>query len=296
MRHAKQRLVPGWATSLILLFGVAAWPVQDEAVRLPGVPNLTVVPPPQITSDTPPRVALADESQVTRAVGLGRRAAQERRRPYEALAPWRIVVDKGGEYATLLSPDAVACMLGYYAEQRRWSDEKLQDQLGEALQRFGSGVCVYVELRSFAHVSRAFGSAGKVRPGTPSEAYEATFLLDSGAERFEGVTSVLDEGSFGSVAMNSAGLRYQRVDLPEVHNTTFVSDVHTWGESFGANYYVWWPLAELHSPDAKSLGLAVITPLRERSYSIPIQWCERGDEAEEGDALPEGTTESSDEL
>lgn len=243
--------------------------VQDEAVRLPGVPDLSVAPPSRIAAGAT-TVLSVDAESVQRSVGIGRTAALERRPARDVLAPWRTVVDKDGEYATLLTPDAVACLTGYYAGQRRWPDDKLKKELADALERFRSGVCLYVELRSFAHVSRAFGSAGKVRPGTPSEAYEALFLLDAGGERFEGITPALDSAVFGDVGINSSGLYYQRVQLPEVHHTTVVTDVHSWGQSFGANYYVWWPADELCATGQDSLCLTVITPLRQREYSVPF--------------------------
>lgn len=244
-----------------------------EALRLP---NLEVKVPPDILNTHGKGYGpwVAGGPEIDKALALGRSLAAERVPHWRVLQPWRVIVDKDGEYATLLSPPAVACLLAYYAEQREWPSEELQQKLADALDRFGKGVCIYVELRSYAHLgSSILGMrAGDIRPGTPAEAYEALFLLDAGGKKIEGKTSELP----GGCQVNSNGLHYEAVALPEVSHTRPLSRVHSSGSSYGANYYLWWPLSKpdgtpTFGDDPERLRLTIITPARQREFSVELK-------------------------
>ena len=251
--------------------------IRDSDVWKPLMPRLDIGPPQSMTVVTKsrPEAWRPTSLQVEEAIKRGRAVARTGKPIIEALAPWRSVLDRGGEYATFLAPLAVACALGHQAEEHSWSEIKLRRNLEEALGRFGSGACVYIELRSFAHESRAFGSAGEIRPGTPGEAYEAAFLLDGGGQKYEGVTPNLEPERMGEVRINSAGHHYQVVPLPEVAGSSTLYHEQTTGKSYGANYYVWWPFVDddgLHMfmPDVTNLRLTIITPTRKREYILTV--------------------------
>ena len=266
------------ATSL-----TTGYTIRDSEVRRSQMPRLDIGPPRDMTiaKESAPLAWQPRSPQVEEAIERGRAAARAGKPAFAVLAAWRLVVDEGGEYATFLTPLAVACVLGYQAEERSWPEAKLRQNVEEAIDRFGSGVCVYVELRSFAHESVAFGSAGEIRPGTPGEAYEATFLLDGGSRKYEGVTANLDPERVGEVRINSAGQHYQVVFLPEVAGSATVFREQTTGQSYGANYYVWWPFVDeedksIFGSDSTNLWyleairLTVITPMRKREYLLTI--------------------------
>ena len=249
--------------------------IRDSDVRNSLMPRLDVGPPQDmlVVREGAPSTWQPTPSQVEKTIEEGRAMARAGKLIIEVLAPWRSVVDEGGEYATFLTPLAVACALGYQAEERSWPEAKLRQNVEEALTRFGGGACIYLELRSFAHESRAFGSAGEIRPGTPGEAYEATFLLDDGGQKYEGVTPKLQPERMGDVRINSAGHHYQVVPLPDVAGSGTLFDEHTTGKSYGANYYVWWPFVDDEGqpsfrPDVTNLRLTVITPTRKREYDL----------------------------
>jgi len=236
-----------------------------ETYRWSRLPSLAVQPPEAVA-------AVADgafgpwrptDEQIERAVEQGRQMAERKVPARQVLTQWRVLVDKGSEYATFLSPEAVACMVGYQAGQRSLSNDELQPSLAEVVNRFSSGICIYIELRSYAHES---GDWGEIKPGTPAEAYEALFLLDAGGRKLDGMTVPVTEAA----VINSNGLHYEPIDLPDVRAST------TWGHSYGANYYVWWPFK---TPDGKpafgervpsALQLTVITPTRERKYTFNL--------------------------
>jgi len=275
----KRRVLPVLTVACLMAFALLSecYAVRDSQFRYPQLPRLDIDPPATVAvaSGGVPSAWKPSLPEWKAAVERGRAQARSGKPAIDVLAPWRVVVDKGGEYATLLTPTAVGSMLGYQAEERSWSDATLEQRGAEALSRFGSGVCVYVELRSFAHESRAFGSAGEIRPGTPGEAYEATFLLDSGGQKYEGTTPKLEQERMGQVAINSAGLHYQPIYLPEVGGSATLFGEQTTGKSFGANYYVWWPFADAEGgptfgADATSFRLTIITPTRKREYSFTV--------------------------
>jgi hypothetical protein len=252
--------------------------VSDVAYRLPGIPALDVDPPHAIL--TKEAGALygwnIDQRKLDTAIAYGKSIAKAKKQEYQALSPWRVWVDEGGEYVTILNPMAVASLLGYQAEYRSWSEATLQEKLTKAKQAFSSGICLFVELRSFAHEGRGFGRSGEIRPGSPGEAYDASFLLDAGTAKIDGISSNLQPERFGLVSANSSGITYQKLSLPEVSATKIISKIHTTGDSFGANYYIWWSFdAELSGAFKPSivgcepLHLTIITPTRKREFTIP---------------------------
>jgi len=289
---AKSKWVMMAAVALVL--GLTAGPVgavDKPSYMWPQLPELDIQPPsalPEVPEGVPEGPVAVSERDMAAAIVRGRDLARGehdlRLQSTRVLEPWRVIVDADGEYATLLTPASSACLLRYYAEQRSWREDVLQRRLQEARERFGQGVCVYVELRSYAHERRGFGSAGTVCPGTPGETYEALFLLSAGGQRFEAVTSAPPGSTVvrthvGAAAeltalnrQNTHGLWYQRVDLPGMTSYTRTHGF-TSGKSYGANYYVWLPLVDeagnsCYGPNPGSLTLIILTPNRRREFAF----------------------------
>lgn len=271
----KRRLT--MAAVLLCLVAPSAHAISEEDYRRPQVPRLDIDAPTSVLKGT--EFAFGEwkptSEMLTAAAGVGRRMYQDRKHVTRVLEPWRVVVDEYGEYATLLTPEAVACMIGYQAEERRWPDALVQERVVDAAKRFSSGICVYVELRSYPHESRSFWTRNQTRPGNPGEVYEASFLLDAGGPKYDGVTPKLDSAGAGEAAVNGAGLWYQKASLPVVRGKTTRLYEQMW-EAFGANYYVWWSFADptgksAFPADSGSLTLAVVTPVRKREFSFLLQ-------------------------
>ncbi len=272
--HARDILVSGLCVIAGFCLSVPSRAGVTENYQLPRPPNLEIQPPPGFLQTQGVGYGPWDRGnpEINQAIRLGRSLATQKAALWAPLRPWRVLVDSDGEYATLLSPPAVACLLGYYAEQRAWPPEEMEKRLADALDRFGKGICIYVELRSYAHESRGFGSAGEIRPGTPAEACDALFLLDAGGTKVEGQSSQLPDSSH----INSHGLHYEVVELPEVRSTTLITKVHTWGQSYGANYYLWWPLWKADGSPSfgdhpERLRITIITPARQRDFSFEVK-------------------------
>jgi hypothetical protein len=232
--------------------------IRDTEVRKPHLPRLDVWMPHDVPLETwaAPLLWRPSAEDLIRAVNTGRAEARAGRPASEVLRPWRLVLDQGGEYATFLTPLAVATVVGWQAEKGSWPKGRLAQTLTEALASFGSGVCVCVELRSYTQEAAARFGVDYPGPADPGEAYEATFLLGPAGSEREGRTSVLNPDRFGEVHINRAHQYCQVLGC---------------GECFGVNYYVWWPFVDEEGRPAfvapwDSLQLTVITPTRKREY------------------------------
>lgn len=245
----------------------------------PGMPDLNTLVPEAVVSarhlEPPTKFALS-RVQLADAIERGRKLAAGDQKEDEVLEPWRQVVswDRtsgalgagriGLEWATVITPEAIASMLGWRAERLHWPEEELEKQLDAALLHFRGGICIYIQLRSYAHESRGgWIFADQIIPGTPEEVYEADFLLrvnDTGRswQAASAQMSHTSTGTMGVTTLTSNPLYYQLVTVE--------------ANSYAANYYAWWPFADEDGEqtlpqDIRRLTLTIVTPNRGRDYT-----------------------------
>jgi len=225
---------------------------------------------------------LVDRAEMERAMRWGQDLGERGASLPDVQAPWRFMIDKDGEFGIVVTAAERAAELGFVAGQQLLPEDLVQERLDALVSKVSDNpLLILAVLRSLPHKSRAFGSAGRTRPGTPANVYEAQFLLDAGFRKFPAISADEDFEGQDGVRTNRFGLRYRDENRPDVQTSyespSFFENARMGGSfgSYGATYVLRWSFVDekghpAFGPSPSSLGFTVLTPDRKREFTIDL--------------------------